>query len=252
MLLTSDPGTHDEPVARLKHPRATRWMHWLNVPVMAVMVWSGLRIYWASDVYAVGIGGWQWFHFFPDGVYQRLDLNQHLARGLAFHLSFAWLLVVNGLAFLVYLVRSREWRHIVPDRHAAKESMGVVLHDLHVTKEAPPQGRYNAAQRVSYTIALAMAAVLVISGFAIYKPSQLHPLPLLFGGYRGARLVHFSMTIGLLLFVLVHVVQVVRAGWGNLRAMVTGYEIEQRDDVSRTPAGSTAPTTVEDSEGVSV
>lgn len=249
MLLTTDPDTRSEPVARLKHPRAIRWMHWLNIPVMAVMVWSGLRIYWASDVYAIGIGGWQWFNFFPDSVYRRLDLDRHLARGLAFHLSFAWLLVVNGLTYLVYLARSREWRHVVPDRHAAKESLGVVLHDLHVRKEAPPKGRYNAAQRVSYTIAIAMAIVLVVSGFAIYKPSQLHPLTLLFGGYRGARLVHFSMTIGLLLFVVVHVLQVVRAGWGNFRAMATGYDIEQPDDLDRDPVSAAVATT--DDDGVS-
>jgi hypothetical protein len=75
-----------------------------------------------------------------------------------------------------------------------------------------------------------MAALIVVSGFAIYKPSQLYPLPLLFGGYQGARLIHFSMTIGLLLFFLVHVLQVARAGWNNFRAMVTGYEIEYPDD----------------------
>ncbi len=72
-----------------------------------------------------------------------------------------------------------------------------------------------------------MAAIVVISGFAIYKPSQLHPLPLLFGGYQGARLIHFTMTIGILLFFLVHVLQVIRSGWNNFRGMVTGYVIEQ-------------------------
>ena len=35
------------------------------------------------------------------------------------------------------------------------------------------------------------------------------------GGYQGARLTHFAMTIGLILFVAVHVLQVVRSGWGN-------------------------------------
>jgi len=69
---------------------------------------------------------------------------------------------------------------------------------------------------------------VVVSGFAIYKPTQLYPLPLLFGGYQGARLVHFWMTIGLLLFFLVHVLQVIRSGWGNFRSMVTGYQIERR------------------------
>ncbi len=161
------------------------------------MIWSGLRIYWAERVYAFGIGSWQWFAFFPDAVYETLGLERRLARGMAFHFAFGWLFVFNGLAYVIYLAWSKEWRHILPDRKSAKEAKDVVLHDLHLRDEAPPQGRYNAAQRISYTIVLVMAAIIVVSGFAIYKPTQLHPLPLLFGGYQGARLTHFSMTIGI-------------------------------------------------------
>lgn len=221
-MTTSDA----EPVARLKHPRAIRWLHWVNFPLLIVMVWSGLRIYWAESVYAFGIGDWQWFAFFPDSVNEFLGLNRRLARGMAFHFSFGWLFAINGALYGAYLIKSREWRHIVPDRRSWVEAIGVVLHDLHVTKQAPPKGRYNAAQRISYTIVLAMALVVVLSGFAIYKPTQLYPLPLLFGGYQGARLVHFTMTIGIVLFFLVHVLQVARSGWNNLRGMITGYEIE--------------------------
>jgi thiosulfate reductase cytochrome b subunit len=231
------PVTPDvEPVARLKHPRAVRWLHWVNFPLLLVMVWSGLRIYWAEAAYAFGIGSWEWFAFFPDPVNEFLGLNRKLARGLAFHFSFGWLFVINGLLYAAYLARSGEWRHIVPDRRALVEAKDVVLHDLHITKHAPPQGRYNAAQRISYTVVLAMAFVVVLSGFAIYKPTQLHPLPLLFGGYQGARLVHFTMTIGIVLFFLVHVLQVARAGWNNLRGMITGYEIEQPPVVDDIPA----------------
>jgi thiosulfate reductase cytochrome b subunit len=216
-----------EPVARLVHPRAIRWMHWINFPIMLVMVWSGLRIYWARDVYAIGIGNWQWFAFFPEIFYQKLDLTRHLGRGIAFHFTFAWFFVINGLIYAVYLAVTREWRHIVPDRKALGEAPHVVLHDMGIKKTPPPQGKYNAAQRISYTVVLIMAFVLVLSGFAIYKPSQLYPLPLLFGGYQGARTIHFTMTIGISLFFLVHVVQVVRSGWNNFRGMVTGYVIEQ-------------------------
>jgi thiosulfate reductase cytochrome b subunit len=227
---TIDPESviHDEPVARLVHPRAIRWMHWINVPLLFVMIWSGLRIYWAEDVYAFGIGSWQWFAFFPDAIYETFGLERRLARGMAFHFAFGWLFVLNGVAYAIYLAASREWRHIVPDRQSASEAKDVVLHDLHLRRQAPPQGKYNAAQRISYTVVLTMALVLVVSGFAIYKPTQLHPLPLLFGGYQGARLIHFTMTIGLLLFVVMHVIQVVRSGWGNFRSMVTGYVIERR------------------------
>ncbi len=225
-----DEWVHAEPVARLKHPRAIRWLHWINFPLLLIMIWSGLRIYWAERVYAFGIGSWQWFAFFPDAVYETFDLERRLARGMAFHFAFGWLFVINGLIYVIYLAVTKEWRHILPDRRSAREAKDVVLHDLHLADQEPPQGRYNAAQRISYTIVLAMAAIIVVSGFAIYKPTQLHPLPLLFGGYQGARLTHFTMTIGILLFFVVHLLQVVRAGWSNFRAMVTGYEIEPPDE----------------------
>lgn len=219
---------HEDPrVARLVHPRAIRWLHWINFPLLFIMIWSGMRIYWAEDVYAFGVGSWQWFAFWPEAVYEQFGLERRLARGMAFHFAFGWLFVINGLIYTVYLLVTKEYRHIFPDRHAAREATGVVLHDLHLTKETPPQGKYNAAQRLSYTAVLVMAVVIVVSGFAIYKPTQLHPLPLLFGGYQGARLVHFSMTIGLLLFFVVHVVQVARSGWNNFRSMVTGYVVEE-------------------------
>lgn len=226
----------DDAVARLVHPRAIRWLHWINFPLLFIMIWSGMRIYWAEDVYAFGIGSWQWFAFFPDSVYETFELERRLAKGMAFHFAFGWLFVINGAIYAIYLAVTKEWRHIVPDRHAAREATHVVLHDVHVKKTAPPQGKYNAAQRISYTVALAMAFIIVVSGFAIYKPTQLYPLPLLFGGYQGARLVHFWMTIGLLLFFLVHVVQVIRSGWGNFRSMVTGYVIERHS--TATPSKS--------------
>jgi thiosulfate reductase cytochrome b subunit len=71
-----------------------------------------------------------------------------------------------------------------------------------------------------------MGAGSVITGLAIYKPVQLGWLTELLGGYEFARLVHFALTIGYLLFFLIHLIQVVRAGWSNFQSIVTGYEIE--------------------------
>ena len=69
-----------------------------------------------------------------------------------------------------------------------------------------------------------MGALIVISGFAIYKPIQLSWLTSLLGGYEGARLVHFLTTMGFVAFFLLHLVQVGRAGWSNFVSMITGYE----------------------------
>jgi thiosulfate reductase cytochrome b subunit len=44
-----------------------------------------------------------------------------------------------------------------------------------------------------------------------------------------ARFIHFWLTMGYVAFFLVHIIQVVRAGWNNFRAMVTGYELAPVD-----------------------
>ena len=47
------PGDREAagPTIRLeeKHPRAIRWMHWINFPVLFTMIWSGLLIYWGDS-----------------------------------------------------------------------------------------------------------------------------------------------------------------------------------------------------------
>ena len=220
------------PVARLKHPRATRWMHWVNFPVLLVMVWSGMRIYWANDVYSISIGSWTPFLFWPDAVNSALQLERRLALGIAYHLTFGWFFVLNGLAYVAFLAKSGEWRHIVPDRQGMRDVGRVVLHDLHLRKDEPPKGRYNAAQQLSYTAVLLMAALLVASGFAIYKPTQLKLLTGLLGGYETARMIHFTMTIGIMGFFVLHLVQVARAGWRNFASMITGYEVEPAPDTT--------------------
>lgn len=218
-------------VATRQHSLAVRWMHWINFPVLLVMMYSGMRIYWADlrDPFAIGLFGWQWFEFWPDGVNSALQLERRLARGIAFHLTFGWFFVLNGLAYVTYLATRGRWRTLVPDRAALRDAPKVLAHDLHLRAEAPRQGKYNAMQRIVYTLVIVMAALLVASGFAIYKPTQLAPLTWVLGGYETARFIHFSMTIGLMVFFVVHVLQVVRAGWRNFASMITGYRVERRD-----------------------
>ena len=52
-----------------------------------------------------------------------------------------------------------------------------------------------------------------------------------------ARFEHFWLTIGYVLFFLVHVVQVIRAGWNNFRAMTTGYEVVRGEQAAPEGAG---------------
>ncbi len=80
-----------------KHPLAIRWFHWINFPVLAIMIWSGLLIYWANDVYKIGFGDKTLLKFFPDSFYKALHIPFNLAEGMAYHFVFMWLFFLNGL-----------------------------------------------------------------------------------------------------------------------------------------------------------
>jgi thiosulfate reductase cytochrome b subunit len=208
-----------------KHPLAIRWFHWINFPVITVMIWSGMLIYWANDVYRLGWGDKTVLKFFPDSFYKALHIPFRLAEGMSLHFVFMWLFAVNGFIYVLYLIFSGEWRLIFPNKKSLKESFLVVLHDLHLRKSAPPQKKYNAAQRIAYTSIIIMGLGSVLTGLSIYKPVQFHTLCALLGGYEWARAEHFILTILFVLFFVVHIVQVILAGWNNFRSMVTGLDV---------------------------
>jgi thiosulfate reductase cytochrome b subunit len=208
-----------------KHPRVIRWLHWINVPVLAVMLYSGLLIYWANDVYRIEVFGATLFHFFPDWFYQLFGLGHRLAEGMAWHFLFMWFFALNGLAYVLYTALSGEWRHLLPTWRSFGEAWQVLQHDLHLSRVQPPRRKFNGAQQIAYTSVILMGAGSVLTGLAIYKPVQLSWLTWALGGYEWARLEHFCLTVGYVLFFLIHITQVVRAGWNNFRAMVTGYEL---------------------------
>jgi thiosulfate reductase cytochrome b subunit len=211
---------------KLKHLLAVRWFHWINFPLLFLMIWSGTLIYWAYPIYSFGP-----LHFFPKWFYSLFNIEQRLAEGMALHFFFMWLFVLNGLAYVTYTVISGEWRFLVPRSWSAfRDAWHVALHDLHLRRDLPPQDKYNAAQQITYTAIILMGAGSALSGLAIYKPAQLSWLATLFGGYQGARFVHFVLAACFVLFFVVHVIQVALAGWNNFRGMVIGYDVVNADE----------------------
>jgi thiosulfate reductase cytochrome b subunit len=201
-----------------KHPRAIRWFHWIHFPLLALMVWSGILIYWANDVYLP----------LPDSLVEKLGLGSRLAEGMNWHFFLVWLFALNGISYFIYLLVSGEWRFLLPDRKAWREAIPYLLYDLHLKKTGPaPRGKFNAMQRISYSLIVLMGAGSLLTGLAIYKPVQAGALTFILGGYPAARFEHFLLTVGFVLFFLLHVLQVTRAGWNNFRAMVAGYEIRK-------------------------
>ena len=116
-----------------------------------------------------------------------------------------WLLIANGLVYVALgLATGRFRRKLLPIRPAeVVRDLGAALtgrlshDDLAV---------YNAVQKLLYAGVLLAGVVIVASGLAMWKPVQLKELAALFGGYEGARLVHFFAMAASSLFLVLHVV----------------------------------------------
>ncbi len=210
----------------LKHLLAIRWFHWVNFPILFLMIWSGFLIYWAYPLYHLGP-----IELFPQWLFGLFGMKFRLAEGMALHFVLMWIFIINGILYVGYTLFSGEWRYLVPTSFSAfRDAWLVVLHDLHLVKDVPPQEKYNAAQQIAYTGIIVMGLGSLITGLAIYKPTNLSWLAALCGGYESARLIHFILTIGYLGFFVVHIGQVVLAGWNNFRSMVIGWELSKEGD----------------------
>jgi thiosulfate reductase cytochrome b subunit/DMSO/TMAO reductase YedYZ molybdopterin-dependent catalytic subunit len=207
-----------------KHSLARRWFHWINFPLLGLMVWSGLLIYWADQA---------WLRL-PTRLAESLGIPYHLAEGMGWHFFLMVLFALNGIAFAGTLAFTGQWREMVPDRTAMRNFGATLLHELGLRQRSPVRnGKYNPVQQTAYFGVVLMGLGSLMTGLAIYKPVQLGWLTAILGGYETARLEHFCLMIGFVLFFGVHVIQVARAGYRNFRAMVAGYEQDPRPGRNR-------------------
>lgn len=171
------------------HPLVVRITHWVNALAMILMIGSGWRIYNASPIFD--------FTFPRD-----FTLGGWLGGALQWHFAAMWLLVVNGLVYLVYGFWSGHLKAsmlpLTPRAFYDDARAALAFRLPHAL------GRYNAVQKALYLGVLALGVLVVLSGLAIWKPVQFHLLAAVFGGYEGARIVHFLCMSGIVGFIIVH------------------------------------------------
>jgi thiosulfate reductase cytochrome b subunit len=193
--------------AQIIHPGWVRITHWVNVLAVCVMIGSGWQIYDASPLFA--------FAFPP-----ALTIGGWLAGALLWHFAAMWLLVVNGLLYLVLgIATGRFKRMLVPIR--PREVLADAKAALHGTLSHADLSAYNAVQKLLYVGVILAGIVIVLSGLAIWKPVQLQELAAAFGGYDAARYVHFFAMAAIVGFLIVHVGMAALVPH-SLRAMIKG------------------------------
>jgi thiosulfate reductase cytochrome b subunit len=207
---------------RANQPWPIRVTHWLNVPLLVIMAGSGLQILAAYPLLGPRGAPYRWYPFNGDAPPAWLRMGDWLAGARHWHFAVAWLFVVNGLVYWIYLAVTHEWhrRFFLPWRDT-RNALQTAAYYARIRKKAPPQELYNGLQRLAYTTASLLALVAVLSGIAIYKPVQLHALAVIFGGYDAARAVHLVALTLLALFTVGHIVLVLLHA-RSLGEMITG------------------------------
>ena len=132
------------------HPLALRIMHWTNAVAIIIMIASGIKIYgdspvfsWVSFPNALTLGG------DPDTAF-RLHGNFGQSGALQWHFLGMWIVVINGLAYLIYgIVTGRLRGMLLPIRpREVIVDGGVSLADHPVWIEGPHLFRKLGAQRM--------------------------------------------------------------------------------------------------------
>jgi len=154
---------------------------------------------------------------------------QWLAMARHWHLFFAWLFVVNGIAYVLYTILSRHLvKDLVPTRHElANIGRSIVDHLRFKHPTGAAATRYNVLQSLTYLIVIfVLLPLIVIAGMALSPrlDTVVTGWVDLLGGRQSARSLHFLAAAGLLLFVVIHVFEVIVAGvWNEMRSMITGW-----------------------------
>ena len=184
-----------------RHRLPVRISHWLNVPILIILIMSGLQIfnahpalYWgdrsdrdqsllsirpvkAENGEIRGITTILGHQFDTTGVlgysngsrrafpaWATVPSAKFLAMGRQWHLFFAWLLVINGLFFTAYALISRHVTRDLAPTGKDLRGIGKAVKDHLVFRH--PTGeearRYNVLQKLAYVGVLFVVAPLII------------------------------------------------------------------------------------------
>ncbi len=238
------------------HARWVRISHWIVTVSVLTLALTGFeilmvhpRLYWGNagnDLTPALLelpisrnyrhGGWDKpTPFFQDAAgpisaSRTYDIFNQNGWGRSLHFLAAWFLVVPGAVYLLAGIFGGHFRsHIWPRaRELAPRLMWRdVLDHLRLRIPAARGGpQYGLLQKCAYSLVLFVAAPLMVVTGLTMSPAVTSALPILlrlFGGYQSARTIHFFTSAVLVLFLIVHVVMVVKSGFRRqVRAMTVG------------------------------
>lgn len=223
-----------------RHSLFVRVTHWITALCFFALVLSGAeivishpRFYWGETgnvltepLFKIPIPSSR--NLVPTGYGYVMPDQNGWSRAL--HFQTAWVLVITGLLYVVFALSTAHFRrNLLPpkDDLSWRSFASVIASHLHFKQPGEADAwSYNVLQRITYLFVIFILFPLVIwTGLAL-SPAFDSAVPAavnLLGGRQSARTLHFFITVALVLFLLVHVFLVWRAGFvSRMRAMITG------------------------------
>ena len=240
----------------IPHKRWVKGSHWIITLSFFLLVFTGFemimvhpRFYWGeagNDLTPAWLelpvsrnykhGGWGKSIPFsevagaPVSASRTYDIFNQNGWGRSLHFLAAWFLVITGLVYFIAGIFSGHFRmNLWP---VAKEfSLRLLWRDVinHVRMQIPtatngPQ--YGLLQKVSYIFVIVILMPLVIMTGMTMSPAITASYPFLlkiFFGAQSARTLHFLASAALVVFLVVHVVMIIKSGFKQqIRALTIG------------------------------
>jgi thiosulfate reductase cytochrome b subunit len=227
------------------HQSWVKATHWLGTASFLLLVFSGAeilmvhpRFYWGETgndlmpaLFELPVsrnyhhGGWTGAESFysiaggPVSAGRTYEIFNQNGWGRSLHFLNAWILVATGLTYLGMAIYKRHIsRHLLPSRQEMgrknlwSDLVGHLKGGIGFVKG--PQ--YGVLQKISYCVVLFfLVPVIVLTGLTM-SPAVTASCPFLltmFFGAQSARTIHFFSALLLVIFLVVHVVMIVRSGF---------------------------------------
>ena len=158
-----------------------------------------------------------------------LPSTQNLAEGRRWHFFFAWLFAINIFIYLIYGFARRHFQRDIAPTGSDFRRIGRTILDHLTFKRArgAEAKRYNVLQKLTYIVVIfVLLPLMLVTGLSMSPGANSAApwLPELFGGRQSARTFHFISGLLIILFVIVHILEVFIAGFFNeMRSMITGW-----------------------------
>ena len=243
------PGT-------IPHRRWVKSTHWIISLSFLALAFSGFvilmahpRLYWGEAgndltpaLFELPVsrnyqhGGWEKSQAFfdtknsPVSASRTYDIWNQNGWGRSLHFLSAWFLVVVGMMYLIAGFFTGHFRkNLWPRTKEFTASMLKLDFTNHLRMKIPPASggpRYGILQKTTYLVVVFFLLPVVAMTGMTMSPAITASYPFLlkiFFGAQSARTIHFFASVLLVLFLILHIVMVIKSGFKQqIRSMTIG------------------------------